>query len=508
MMNKYDVIIIGSGISGALTAAILAKSGLKVLVLDAAQHPRFSIGEAMTPESGLLLRLLSQRFGIPEIEYLSSPDKIIQHVGSSACGLKLGFSFAWHQQGAPSSPEHLVAPSLDAPEAHLFRQDVDAFAMLIALKYGAELRQNIRIEGINLEASAVQVRLPANQVVQASFIIDAAAQGAPLARQLGVRTTEGLETDTCSFFTHMLNVKSYEDALAPLSRSRSPIQLFQSTLHHIFEEGWLWVIPFNNHPQGTNLLCSVGFQFNHAKYRPTEAPEVEFRKLLKKYPAIAEHFKDAVNAREWIYAPRINYRSTQCVGNRFCLLPQAAGFIDPLFSRGLITTFESILRLAPKVLEAARKDDWQRANFIDVEQHCLNAISTNDQLVSCSYEAFKDFHLWNVWHRVWLSGSNLCCVFLQGLLQELQQYGDDQQFDLALGNARFPGRISLNSPIYEHLFEQSCLVMRQARDQCLPAMETARALHELLKEHEPQLLPFGYSRISNRFIVKSPVLAD
>ncbi|MGZ0701151.1 NAD(P)/FAD-dependent oxidoreductase [Pseudomonas piscis] len=508
MMNKYDVIIIGSGISGALMAAILAKAGLSVLVLDAAQHPRFSIGEAMTPESGLLLRLLSRRFGIPEIEYLASPEKIIQHVGSSACGIKLGFSFAWHQEGAPSSSEHLVAPLLDAPEAHLFRQDVDAFALLIALKYGAELKQNIRIENISLDTNGVEVRLPNDEVLQAEFVIDAAAQGAPLARQLGVRTTEGLETDTCSFFTHMLNVRSYEDALAPLSRSRSPIELFQSTLHHIFEEGWLWVIPFNNHPQSTNQLCSVGFQFNHAKYRPTEAPEVEFRKLLKKYPAIAEHFKEAVNAREWIYAPRINYRSTQCVGDRFCLLPQAAGFIDPLFSRGLITTFESILRMAPKVLEAARTHDWQRAHFIDVEQHCLNAVSTNDQLVSCSYEAFKDFHLWNVWHRVWLSGSNLCCVFLKGLLDELEQHGDGPRFDLALQAARFPGCVSLDSPTYEHLFAQSCQVVRQAKDQGWPAADTARALHDLLKEHEPQLLPFGYSKISNRFIVKAPVAPD
>ena len=70
-MNQYDVIIIGSGIAGALTGAVLAKSGLNVLILDSAQHPRFSVGEAATPESGFLLRLLSKRFDIPEIAYLS-----------------------------------------------------------------------------------------------------------------------------------------------------------------------------------------------------------------------------------------------------------------------------------------------------------------------------------------------------------------------------------------------------------------------------------------------------
>lgn len=501
MKDTYDVIIIGSGISGALTAAILAKFGLSVLLLDSAHHPRFSIGEAMTPESGLLLRLISKRFDIPEIAYLSCPNKIIQHVGSSACGVKLGFSFAWHQQGVASSSDHLVAPPLNVPEAHLYRQDIDYFALQIALKNGAKLRQNIKIEDINLNANGVDVTL-SNAKVKASFIIDAAAQGAPLARQLGVRTTEGLATDTCSFFTHMLNVKSYEDALAPQSRSHSPIELFKSTLHHIFEEGWLWVIPFDNHPQGTNRLCSIGFQFNNAKYRPSESPDVEFRKLLEKYPAIAKHFKDAVNVREWNYAPRINYRSTQCVGDRYCLLPQAAGFIDPLFSRGLITTFESILRLAPKVLEAARTNRWQREHFIEIERHCLTAVRTNDRLVSCSYEAFRDFHLWNVWHRVWLSGSNLAGVFLQDMLRELELNGDCQQFDAALQAAAFPGCLSLNYPAYEHFFAQSCQVVEDARQQRWDAAVTARVLHDLLKENEPELLPFGYSQITNRFIVK------
>ncbi|MBN0616717.1 NAD(P)-binding protein, partial [Pseudomonas aeruginosa] len=49
MSRTYDIVIIGSGIAGSISAAILAKHGLKTLILDAGQHPRFSIGEAMPP---------------------------------------------------------------------------------------------------------------------------------------------------------------------------------------------------------------------------------------------------------------------------------------------------------------------------------------------------------------------------------------------------------------------------------------------------------------------------
>ncbi len=114
MSRTYDIVIIGSGIAGSISAAILAKHGLKTLILDAGQHPRFSIGEAMTPESGLLLRLLAQRFGIPELAFIASPEQIVRHIGSSACGIKLAFSFAWHAAGVDSAAEHVVAPPLDA----------------------------------------------------------------------------------------------------------------------------------------------------------------------------------------------------------------------------------------------------------------------------------------------------------------------------------------------------------------------------------------------------------
>jgi len=44
--KKYDTIIIGSGIGGTSLAAILARHGKKVLMIEKGRHPRFAIGEA------------------------------------------------------------------------------------------------------------------------------------------------------------------------------------------------------------------------------------------------------------------------------------------------------------------------------------------------------------------------------------------------------------------------------------------------------------------------------
>jgi tetracycline 7-halogenase / FADH2 O2-dependent halogenase len=80
MIYDYDIAIIGSGISGSMLAAILAKHGTKVVVLDAGTHPRFAVGESMVPESAILLELLAERYGIPELAYPGNIAKINQHI--------------------------------------------------------------------------------------------------------------------------------------------------------------------------------------------------------------------------------------------------------------------------------------------------------------------------------------------------------------------------------------------------------------------------------------------
>lgn len=123
------------------------------------------------PESGLLLRLLAQRFGIPELAFIPNPEQIVRHIGSSACGIKLAFSFAWHAAGVDSAAEHVVAPPLGAPEAHLYRQDIDFYALLLALQHGANARHHTRIEGFEFLPEGVAIRLADGESLQARYVI-------------------------------------------------------------------------------------------------------------------------------------------------------------------------------------------------------------------------------------------------------------------------------------------------------------------------------------------------
>ncbi|MEU8386022.1 tryptophan 7-halogenase, partial [Streptosporangium sp. NPDC048865] len=66
--DHYDVAILGSGMAGGMLGAVLARNGVKVLLLDAGTHPRFAVGESTIPYTSGMTRLISERYGVPELK--------------------------------------------------------------------------------------------------------------------------------------------------------------------------------------------------------------------------------------------------------------------------------------------------------------------------------------------------------------------------------------------------------------------------------------------------------
>lgn len=70
--QDFDVIILGAGSAGTVLGAILARHDVRVLLIDAAVHPKFAVGESTTLYTLKGYRQLAERYGIPELEYLTS----------------------------------------------------------------------------------------------------------------------------------------------------------------------------------------------------------------------------------------------------------------------------------------------------------------------------------------------------------------------------------------------------------------------------------------------------
>jgi tetracycline 7-halogenase / FADH2 O2-dependent halogenase len=411
--KTYDVAIIGGGIGGSILAAILARQGVSTVILEGSPHPRFAIGESTIPETTLLLRCLAARYDVPELGLLSSYGLVRRHVVGT-CGIKRNFSFVYHRPGRPADPgEQVQLATFGAPigpDIHFFRQDVDSFLYQTAIRYGARA-MTARVAEVEFGATSVRLETSDGQDITARYVVDAGGREALIPKKLGLRDKEPrFKTRSKSIFTHMVGVRPWDSVGPPRKAHGLPSPLVQGTLHHLFDGGWMWVIPFNNHPGSSNLLCSVGVNFDarpgRARYQSALPAEDQFWEFLREYPSLKDQFSRARAVRPFMMAGPTQFSSKQMAGDRFFLLPHAAEFVDPLFSSGLSITASAINALAHRIITAVADDDFSTERFSYVEEWARKSFDAFDDLVSAAYTCFADFRLWNAMYRLWvLSGT-------------------------------------------------------------------------------------------------------
>jgi FADH2 O2-dependent halogenase len=404
------VAVLGSGLAGSTLAACLARNGARVIVLDAGSHPRFAIGESTIPYTSMLMRLVAERYGVPEIKWLTTFEAVQAKI-STHSGVKRNFGFLYHREGQTQNPREtseFPIPKITHTENHFFRQDTDAWMLTVAVKYGAAVRQQTKVTDVDIDEEGVTVLVERGAPVRAKFVVDASGFRSPLAEKFGLRESPSrLRHHSRSLFTHMTGVTPYEDTV-PKGTHHNPSPWSQGTLHHLFRGGWIWVIPFDNHARATNPLCSVGLSLDPRVHpQPDCSPEEEFRRFIAKYPDIAPQFKGAVAVRDWVRTGRLQYSSKQTMGYRWCLTSHAAGFVDALFSRGLSNTMEIINALGWRLLDAIREDDFSEERFSYVQELEQGLLDFNDDLVANAYTSFGSWELWNAWFRLWSLGQIL-----------------------------------------------------------------------------------------------------
>ena len=427
--KKYDVAIIGSGIGGSTLASVLARHGLSVIVFEGGTHPRFTIGESMILETSEAMRALAEFYDVPELAYYSS-ENYYQNIGTQH-GVKRHFSFVHHTAGQHVNVEkslQAVIPRLPyGHEIHITRQDSDYFLTSVATSYGATILQGTLIKDINVKTDGVEIITTKDVIYESEYVIDAGGMKSILAQKEGWRHRDCM-SHSRTIFTHMIDVPCFNNAGPSQAEFQHPYRLSEGTLHHIFKGGWLWIIPFNNHPDSTNPLCSVGLQLDPRLYpqRDDITPEQEFREFIKQFPDIEAQLKNARAVRDFMRIDRLQYSAHHIVGDRFALLAHAAGFIDPLYSKGLYVTHAQIFLMADLILKAKKTGDYSAGAFKDLETMTLNYINMHDRLVASSFKSWSNYKLWQVYSVVWLQGAYL--EYLRLIMNRFRAKGDREKY--------------------------------------------------------------------------------
>jgi FADH2 O2-dependent halogenase len=156
-----------------------------------------------------------------------------------------------------------------------------------------------------------------------------------------------------------------------------------AALHHVFDDGWMWVLRFGNGVTSAGVAVRDRLA---ADLRLADG-EPAWHRLLRRYPSIAAQFAGAQAIREFTWMPRLAYRAARAAGARWTMLPSAAAFVDPLFSTGIPLTLLGIERLAA-MLAQGRPDPRDLAAFAATT---LDEADRTAQYIAGCYAAFPPF---------------------------------------------------------------------------------------------------------------------
>jgi len=424
--HDCDILIAGAGFAGSLMALVLHSLGFRICLVEKGQHPRFAIGESSTPIADMILRQLAQQYNLPWLKDFSRYGSWQQAHPEIVCGIKRGFSYFKHQPGkefttdANNTNELLVAASTDdiQSDTNWLRADFDAFLVNKVKNAGItyfDLTEIVSAERNTIWRFHTGGDKPTE--ITASFFIDATGSGGLLDKLLGIKSSsDGFLTDSFAVFSHFNHVPRWMEMLrnAGIPTGDFPYDPDNSALHQVLDEGWLWVLRFNDE------RTSLGFALNGQKtnYQDTSAEQI-WNDLLIKYPTIHAMLKDApVSAQpgKIIKSGRLQRKTEHCFGPGWVVLPHTAGFVDPLFSSGIAHSLAGIQKMAGILQQYWGHDEELYQSLAQYEYAVFEELKFIDRLVAGCYQTMDCFELFNAWSMLYFAAT---IAYEQHLMKQL-----------------------------------------------------------------------------------------
>jgi len=337
MPEQRDIVVVGAGPSGSIAAALLKRRGWDVLVLEAQQFPRFSIGESLLAHC---------------LDFVAEAG-MMEAVQAAGFQYKNGAAFVRGTDYGEFDFADKFTPGRDST----FQVQRAAFDKLLAdeaAKQGVEIRYEVRVAAVDVtstQSGRPRPRVRAQDAgreyeVEARFVLDASGFGRTLPKLLQLETPSAFPVRN-AVFTHVA------DHAPADSFDRNKIQV---VIHPRHRDVWYWLIPF---PHGR---CSLGCVARREFFDAYPADlDARLRQVVAEEPFLARVLANA----EWDTPARglsgyaANVKSMY--GPGFALLGNAAEFLDPVFSSGVTIAMRSA-SMAAQVLDAQLRGaavDWQ-----------------------------------------------------------------------------------------------------------------------------------------------------
>jgi tetracycline 7-halogenase / FADH2 O2-dependent halogenase len=393
----FDIAIAGSGFAGSLMAMIAKRLGYSVVLLERGKHPRVVIGESSTPLANLLLEELCGRYDLPAVAPLAKWGSWQRSYPDIACGLKRGFTFYHHEfdelddQKSPYENPLLVAasPHDEIADTHWYRADFDSFLVEQARKVGVVYIDDLNVDQVvcrDSGANLTGIRNGATFSIDTKFLIDATGPRGLLHHALGLAELPLPHYPAIqAFYSHFSGVTRPACSTA---NETAPYPPEDAAVHHVFDGGWIWALRFNNGITSAGIAATDEL----AAHLRLEEGAQAWHRLLGRLPSLQSQFAAANAIQPFRHMPRVSFIGSRVVGERWAMLPSAAGFVDPLLSTGFPLTLLGIERLA-RILESGLDSPRLQFDLDEYERKTREELIATSRLIAALYANMNNFAL-------------------------------------------------------------------------------------------------------------------
>jgi len=317
-----EVVVVGAGPAGSVAGAFLARSGMRPLILEKETFPRFAIGESLLPCGNEILKELDIW---PELER----GGFVKKFGADFCtGCNGRFNRFWFRR---------VLGDRHAQTFQVERARFDHILMNRARAEGCEVVEGAKVVSVSKcpsgEVTVFYEDAEGLHEIHTRWLVDASGRCGVAGSALEWPRRATRDRKMVAIYGHFLGV------------TRNGGEAAGHTVIVRFKQGWFWLIPLANDTTSVGAVVPPDLLKRHGG------------DLKKTFDACVEA-NPGVSLRLAKSTPHVPLRATADYSwrhatfaqDRILLTGDAAGFVDPIFSSGVMLAMKSG-RLAARTIQ-------------------------------------------------------------------------------------------------------------------------------------------------------------